>query len=119
MSEMYQMMCAEDRQRCDCGVLEQALAMLPGAERMVVGHTIQVTPAKVPADMTTPLRCCMLTAYSAARLQLDAAGHCYQYSACTVANDLEACISRLMQASKAKRLDGLACVTGRRHQQCM
>lgn len=48
-------MCAEDRQRCDCGVLEQALAMLPGAERMVVGHTIQVTPATVPADTTTPL----------------------------------------------------------------
>lgn len=32
---------AEDRQRCECDVLEQALAKLPGAERMVVGHTIQ------------------------------------------------------------------------------
>ena len=32
---------AEDEARCDCGALEQALGMLPGAARMVVGHTIQ------------------------------------------------------------------------------
>ena len=31
----------EDEGRCDCGALRQALAMLPGASRMVVGHTIQ------------------------------------------------------------------------------
>ena len=37
-------MFAEDRQRCECDVLERALAKLPGAERMVVGHTIQVWP---------------------------------------------------------------------------
>jgi len=32
---------AEDERRCDCGALEEALRMLPGAARMVVGHTIQ------------------------------------------------------------------------------
>jgi hypothetical protein len=32
---------AEDEARCDCGALAQALGMLPGAARMVVGHTIQ------------------------------------------------------------------------------
>ena len=32
---------AEDERRCDCGALEAALAALPGARRMVVGHTIQ------------------------------------------------------------------------------
>ena len=32
---------AEDERRCDCGALQQALSMLPGAARMVVGHTIQ------------------------------------------------------------------------------
>ncbi|EIE25532.1 Metallo-dependent phosphatase [Coccomyxa subellipsoidea C-169] len=30
-----------DSQRCDCAALEQVLGRLPGAERMVVGHTIQ------------------------------------------------------------------------------
>lgn len=33
--------CAEDERRCDCGALQQALSMLSGAARMVVGHTIQ------------------------------------------------------------------------------
>ena len=33
--------CAEDERRCDCGALAEALRMLPGAQRMVVGHTIQ------------------------------------------------------------------------------
>ena len=33
--------CAEDEARCDCSALQQALGMLPGAARMVVGHTIQ------------------------------------------------------------------------------
>jgi hypothetical protein len=33
---------AESEGRCDCEALEQALAMIPGARRMVVGHTIQV-----------------------------------------------------------------------------
>lgn len=37
-------MWTEDRQRCDCASLEETLAQLQGAERMVVGHTIQVTP---------------------------------------------------------------------------
>lgn len=33
---------AEDRERCECEMLQKALAMIPGAKRMVVGHTIQV-----------------------------------------------------------------------------
>lgn len=32
---------AEDGSQCDCDALQQALARLPGAVRMVVGHTIQ------------------------------------------------------------------------------
>ena len=32
---------AEDEMRCDCNALQEALGMLPGAKRMVVGHTIQ------------------------------------------------------------------------------
>lgn len=32
---------AEDARRCDCDTLRRALAMVPGAARMVVGHTIQ------------------------------------------------------------------------------
>lgn len=31
----------EDARRCNCGALEEALRMMPGAQRMVVGHTIQ------------------------------------------------------------------------------
>lgn len=32
---------AEDTRRCNCAALEEALGKLPGARRMVVGHTIQ------------------------------------------------------------------------------
>ncbi|KAK9825447.1 hypothetical protein WJX81_001287 [Elliptochloris bilobata] len=31
----------EDERQCDCSALAEALGMLPGAQRMVVGHTIQ------------------------------------------------------------------------------
>lgn len=34
---------AEDARRCECDTLRQALAKIPGATRMVVGHTIQVS----------------------------------------------------------------------------
>ena len=33
--------CAEDARRCNCAALEETLSLLPGAQRMVVGHTIQ------------------------------------------------------------------------------
>lgn len=33
--------CTEDERRCDCKLLEQSLRMVAGAQRMVVGHTIQ------------------------------------------------------------------------------
>lgn len=32
---------AEDSSKCDCEALQEALSIVPGAERMVVGHTIQ------------------------------------------------------------------------------
>ncbi len=32
---------AEDAKRCNCTALEQALGLVPGSKRMVVGHTIQ------------------------------------------------------------------------------
>lgn len=32
---------AEDKQQCNCEALEEALKAIPGAKRMVVGHTIQ------------------------------------------------------------------------------
>ena len=32
---------AEDEARCDCAAVQQALGMLPGAARKVVGHTNQ------------------------------------------------------------------------------
>ena len=38
---------AEDARRCDCATLRHALAMVPGAARMVVGHTIQVRASSV------------------------------------------------------------------------
>ena len=36
--------CAEDEWRCDCGALAEALRVLPGAQRMVVGHTLVPNP---------------------------------------------------------------------------
>ena len=51
---------AEDAQRCDCNTLRQALSMVPGAARMVVGHTIQVRPAASPlaqCDMRHHMLC--------------------------------------------------------------
>ena len=36
-----------DEGRCSCEDLQKALAAMPGAERMVVGHTIQVRVAQL------------------------------------------------------------------------
>jgi hypothetical protein len=41
LTTFIRLLSAEDELRCDCAALEQALGMLPGARRMVVGHTIQ------------------------------------------------------------------------------
>lgn len=52
-SEVLCVICAEDSQRCDCAALEQVLGRLPGAERMVVGHTIQVNRSFNPCRPAT------------------------------------------------------------------
>ena len=43
-------LCAEKKEKCNCAALQQALGAIPGAERMVVGHTIQAQGINTACD---------------------------------------------------------------------
>lgn len=41
LARQYTVLSAEDASRCNCAALEETLGLVPDAQRMVVGHTIQ------------------------------------------------------------------------------